>query len=64
MAGIIISNKLTPIEALQTMRDVEKWFTAHPRRSVCRTDLGWSIRRTNVVKDVLAHTQAIAGVND
>ena len=56
MAGFIISRKLTKREAMDAVHDLTQWFINNPRRRVCRTDLGWKVRRDHVVEDITQHT--------
>lgn len=57
MAGFIISKKLTRKEADDAIVTITRFFELHPNRRICRTDLGWSVRRGHVVEDVEKHLE-------
>ncbi len=55
MAGFIIFKKLTLIEALDSIIQIQQFFRENPRRKICRTDL-FKVRRNHIIEDILKHT--------
>jgi len=53
---LVIFPKLTTEEAEENIRKIEQWFSEHPKRKVCRTDL-FKVRRGYVREDILEHTR-------
>lgn len=59
MSGFIVFQKLTQKEAIETIRDIEKWFNANPKKKQCKTDL-FVVRRGHIAEDVLKHSENIS----
>lgn len=55
MAGFIVFKKFTQEEAERTIADLSAWFEANPKRRVCRTDLGFKVRRNKIRQDIGPH---------
>ena len=55
MARFIISKKLTISEAIEAIKDIEKWFKSNPTRKICQTDI-FKVRRGFVGTDILSGT--------